>query len=159
MVAERNIQVLPGAVVVDLRTVYVGERDEPVVYSDGEYDSHLWTMWTQSYLEGHVVAVWLRGDWDGYAVTDRTLQFSALVTSSTTEHLIVDMSGVTFMGSPGINCLIQLRARFDRGHGRLHLSGIDQNRAVARVIDLCGIRSAFDIRTDVKQLVTDLTEL
>ena len=103
------------------------------------------------------MAVWLRGEWDGNPVTDRTVEFVASATTPATEHLMVDLSGVTYMGSPGLSCLVQLHRRQVRGHEQLHLSGVDNNRAVALVIEITGLRSLFTIGPEVDQLVAELT--
>lgn len=72
------------------------------------------------------------------------------------EHLVVDLSGVTFMSSHGISLLVGALRHEDSVQGTLHLVGVDGNRAVERLLDLTGMRKVFDVHPDLAALLRDL---
>ena len=113
-------------------------------------------MRTRAYAAGRVVVVWLGGEWDMSAETTATLEFLASATSSATRHLVVDLSGMLFMGSFSLSCLIYVNRGEPRIGGALHLTGVDGNRVAARIIDLTGVRPLFDIRPDLDELLVEL---
>jgi anti-sigma B factor antagonist len=62
----------------------------------------------------------------------------------TSEHLIVDLQPVRFLGLNGLTCLLQACRLTQRSPGtQLHLSGL-VNRMVRRALDVTGVRGLFD---------------
>ncbi|MEU6867705.1 STAS domain-containing protein [Streptomyces sp. NPDC046876] len=55
--------------------------------------------------------------------------------------LVLDLSGVTFMDSTGLNLLLALRARAQAEGGRLELTGVP--RQALHVLELTGTRHLF----------------
>jgi anti-sigma B factor antagonist len=72
-------------------------------------------------------------------------------------HLIVDLQPVRFLGSAGLNCLLQARElaqQTTRVH--LHLAGL-VTRVVARALEVTGLRERFDTYPFVTDALTALT--
>ena len=111
---------------------------------------------TTSYDEGAVVVVRFVGEWDLLVDSAAATRYLASATTPRTRHVVVDLAGLTFMGSYALHCL--LGAQRNRGgiHGALHVTGVDGNRLIARVIDLTGLRAVFDVRPDLDALLAEL---
>jgi anti-sigma B factor antagonist len=74
------------------------------------------------------------------------------------EHLIVDLQGVRFLGSSGLNCLLDARELTQRIPGmQLHIAGVVA-RAVARPLEVTGLLDRFDTYPTVADALTALTE-
>jgi anti-sigma B factor antagonist len=71
-------------------------------------------------------------------------------------HVVLDLSGVTFLASHGIALLTEAREGRDGIHGELHLTGVTANRSVERVLDLMGLTPRFDIHDDEDELLRRL---
>ena len=71
-------------------------------------------------------------------------------------HLVLDLSGVSFLSSHGLSLLIEAYEGHSGSHGELHLTGVSANRAVERVLDLTGMTSVFDIHDDRDELLREL---
>ena len=56
-------------------------------------------------------------------------------------HLVLDLSGVTFMDSTGLKVLLSVQHRADLAHGSLGVVGT--TRPVRRILELTGLDSAF----------------
>ena len=65
------------------------------------------------------------------------------------DHLVVDLAGVTFISSAGINVLVRAREPPAARRAALHLVGVTGNRPVALILDITGLTSRFDIHADV----------
>lgn len=61
------------------------------------------------------------------------------------EHLVVDLSRVSFLSSRGLSALVETQRRLRDRRTVLRLSGVAGNRVVERVIDLAGLTDHFDI--------------
>ncbi len=77
-------------------------------------------------------------------------------TVSRPTHLVLDLSGVTFLASHGINLLIQARRGRDGIHGELHLTGVTTDPRVRRVLEVTGVLEMFDIHDDADELLRRL---
>ena len=124
-----------------------------------EYQPNRWEMSSRSYSDHRVVVAWLQGEWELDTVTESTLQYLTSVTTPATRHLVLDLSGVTFMASRSLSCLLWIHRGGLTARGELHLTGVDGNRTAARVIDLTGLRRVFDIRPDLRALLAELDAL
>ena len=120
------------------------------------YQPNRWEMSSRSYAGDRVVVAWLQGEWELDTVTESTLRYLASVTTPATRHLVLDLSGVSFMASRSLSCLLWVHRGGTVATGELHLTGVDGNRTAARVIDLTGLRSVFDIRPDLDELLAEL---
>ena len=109
-----------------------------------------------SYAADAVVVVRFAGEWDLLVDSAAATQYLASVTTPDTRHVIVDLSALTFMGSYALYCLLNAQHNRDGISGVLHLTGVDGNRLIARVIDLTGLRAVFDVRPDLGDLLTEL---
>jgi anti-anti-sigma factor len=56
-------------------------------------------------------------------------------------HLVLDLSGVTFMDSTGLKVLLSVQQRADLAHGSLAVVGT--TRPVRRILELTGLDTAF----------------
>lgn len=104
---------------------------------------------------GQVVLVELAGELD---VPD-TAHLENLLRSATVAHpahLVMDVTGLTFLSSGGFGALIN--ANFGRHdiHGAPHLTGVAANRRVARLITISGLDPYLDIAPDRDQLLLEL---
>ena len=72
-------------------------------------------------------------------------------------HLIVDLQMVRFLGSSGLNCLLDARELVQRvPRTQLHIAGL-VTRAVARPLQTTGLLDRFDIYPTVADALTALT--
>jgi len=69
--------------------------------------------------------------------------------------VVVDLDGVAFLASAGIAALIRLRQEAAARGVRLHLIGRD-NRAVRRPVEILGVETVLDLRTDARAVVAGL---
>jgi anti-sigma B factor antagonist len=76
------------------------------------------------------------------------------IAARTSQHLVLDLGRVTFLGSSALSVLIGL-ARNDLDV-RLHLTAVSGNRAVQQTLDLVGMTPLFDIHDDVADLLRHL---
>jgi anti-sigma B factor antagonist len=60
--------------------------------------------------------------------------------------IILDMSGVSFLGAAGLDAVVQLAARLSLAGGHLVLTGTDHH-PVRRPIAICGLDSILDCRS------------
>ena len=73
-------------------------------------------------------------------------------------HLIVDLQAVRFLGSSGLNSLLDARERAEQTPGmQLHIAGV-VTRAVARPLEMTGLLERFDTYPTVAEALTALTE-
>jgi anti-anti-sigma factor len=71
-------------------------------------------------------------------------------------HLVLDLAGVRFLASAGVGIIMSALRNADGVRGLLHLVGVTDNPAVARVLDLTGVRAFLDIHDDLEQLLAHL---
>ena len=71
-------------------------------------------------------------------------------------HLVLDLAGVRFLASAGVGIIMSALRTADGIRGLLHLVGVTDNPAVARVLDLTGVRPLLDIHDDLEQLLAHL---
>ncbi|MFF2045428.1 STAS domain-containing protein [Kitasatospora sp. NPDC058170] len=63
------------------------------------------------------------------------------------QRVVVDCRDLSFCDSTGLNLLLNTRTEADRAHVTLILAGLQP--AVARVFEVTGAETVFDIRTDL----------
>jgi len=85
--------------------------------------------------------VGLAGDLD-VATTPQLTSYLREQTSTGPAHLVLDLAEVRFMASTGINLILTAMSNAEGVHGRLHLTGVTDNRVVVRVLELCGLLPA-----------------
>ncbi len=68
-------------------------------------------------------------------------------------HVAVDLGGLTFVDSSGVELLIRTRKQ---APGSLHLVGVRRSRAVTRVLDLFGLTGEFSQFDDVDALLAGI---
>ena len=127
---------------LDIPGPRLGEADEPpalqvvareiahevaVVEVEGDLD----TMTARGF------DAWVREQWDGRA------------------HVVLDLDRVVFLASAGIAVLMGLRIDAPRHAVRLHLTGRD-NRAVRRPLQVLGLETVLDLRSDAREVVAEL---
>ena len=104
-------------------------------------------------VDPDIVLVAIAGDLDVVTVL-QTTTFLTQATAVTPRHLILDLSGVTFLTSSGIGLL---SAANEYGtYGRLHLLGVLDNRSVQRPLASVGLLGLFDIAPDLDTLLAQL---
>lgn len=94
-----------------------------------------------------VDVVVVAGELDGSTVGG----LRSLLDGSAADHVAVDLGGVTFVDSSGIEALVRTHKR-----ATLHLIGVGRSRAVTRVLDLFGLSAEFDQHADVDALLDAL---
>jgi anti-sigma B factor antagonist len=103
-----------------------------------------------------IVLVTIGGDLDIGTVPQATA-FLAHAVLLPPRHLILDLSGVTFLSSSGLALLIAAQPDDGTSDGpHLHLLGVTGNRPVERPLALIGMLDRFDIATDLDTLLARL---
>jgi anti-sigma B factor antagonist len=74
------------------------------------------------------------------------------------EHLVLDLSGVTFMASHGVNLLVGVAHDTSDIDAGLHLIGVRGNLHVERLLDITGLTKAFDIHPELSDVLGHLGE-
>ena len=103
-------------------------------------------------IDPDVVLVEIVGDLDMQTVPQATA-FLTHLTTITPRHLILDLSGVTFLASSGMGLLITAQSGGEGICGRLHLLGVTGNLPVERPLALVGLLDRFDIAPDLDTLL------
>ncbi|WP_308010817.1 STAS domain-containing protein [Streptomyces sp. AC495_CC817] len=96
--------------------------------------------------------VTLRGEID-HDVTDELTDALLPYGSATPPRTVVDLSGVTFMDSSGINALITAHQGMSDAQGWLRMAGAQTS--VLRVLQLVGLNQVIDCHPTVEQALTD----
>jgi anti-sigma B factor antagonist len=71
-------------------------------------------------------------------------------------HLVLDLAAVRFLASTGVGLIMSAMRNADGIRGRLHLIGVTDNPAVARVLDLTGVRPLLDVHDSLEHLLAHL---
>lgn len=93
-----------------------------------------------------VALIEAEGELDGSTVGRLRERLEA---ASACPHVAVDLGGVTFVDSSGVEVLLRAKKLTA---GSLHLLGVERSRAVGRVLDLFGLSGEFDQHTDLDAL-------
>jgi anti-sigma B factor antagonist len=70
-------------------------------------------------------------------------------------HLVLDLAGITFIGSTGLALLLTELEAVKATH-RLFLTGVGDNRRVGRVLELVGVLDRFRTYRDVPAVLDEL---
>ena len=68
-------------------------------------------------------------------------------------HLVLDLAEVQFLASAGISLILTAMNNADGTNGSVHLTGVTENRVVARVLDRCGLIPAPDVHASLDDLL------
>ena len=68
-------------------------------------------------------------------------------------HLVLDLAGVRFLASAGVGIIMTAVRNADGIRGRLHVIGVTDNTAVARVLDITGVRPLLDVHDSLDDLL------
>ena len=98
----------------------------------------------QETLAGGVVAVRLAGDLD--VETAGRLHEALQAATVGARAVVVDLAEVAHLGSAGVSALLGAHTRSGE---RIHLAGLESNRAVQRVVALLGLSRHFVVHDDV----------
>ena len=109
-------------------------------------------------VDHDVVLVELMGDLDIQTVP-QAKAFLTRVTATTPRHLVLDLTGLTFLASSGIGLLIAAQSGDEGIHGRLHLLGVTGNVPVERPMTLVGLIDRFDVAPDLNTLLAKLDKI
>jgi anti-anti-sigma factor len=96
--------------------------------------------------------VTMRGEID-HAVTEEFTEALLSYSSATPPRTVVDLSGVAFMDSSGINALITAHQNMSNAQGWLRIAGAQA--PVLRVLGLVGLDQVIGCHPTVKQALTD----
>ena len=66
---------------------------------------------------------------------------------------MVDLRGVSFLGTSGLACLVAAQKTANGRSVQLHLTGAD-HRIVARPLDITSLRAGFDIHPTVDSIAS-----
>lgn len=102
-----------------------------------------------------VVVVEIAGELD-MLTAPRVSAFLAEHSADRPDHLVLDLSGVTFLASHGMRTLVDALANRGDVHGTVHLVGVTGNRGVERVLDLVGLTKVFRIHSSLPELLRTL---
>ena len=102
-----------------------------------------------------VCLVRLAGELDA-ATAAAVIGFLRDTTVRNPAHLVLDLAGVRFLASAGVGILMSAQHNADGIRGRLHIVGVADNTAVARVLDLTGVRSFLDVHDNLDDLLAHL---
>ena len=106
-------------------------------------------------VDPDVALVEVAGDLDIQTVPQATA-FLARVTAAKPRHLVIDLSGLTFLASSGIGMLIAAQSNAQGIQGRVHLLGVTGNVPVERPLTMVGLLEHFDIAPDLDTLLRGL---
>jgi anti-sigma B factor antagonist len=102
-----------------------------------------------------VVLVEIAGELD-LQTAPQAQAFLTQVIAATPRHLILDLSGVTFMASSGMAVLIAAQSARVGFPGGLHLLGVIGNHPVESLLDMAGLLDRFDIASDLNTVLAGL---
>jgi anti-anti-sigma factor len=95
-------------------------------------------------LDHGVVALRLSGELD--ADSAGRLHSALHAATVGARAVVVDLTGVTHLGSVGVSALL---GAYTRSGGRVHLCGLDAHPGVRRVVTLVGLDRHFTVHPDV----------
>jgi anti-sigma B factor antagonist len=121
---------------------------------DGDGDEVPLRLDARSPVPG-VVVVEIAGELD-MVTAPRVSAYLAEHSAGRPEHLVLDLSGVTFLASHGMRTLVDALANRGEVHGTVHLVGVAGNRGVERVLDLVGLTKVFRIHQSLPELLRTL---
>jgi anti-sigma B factor antagonist len=116
-------------------------KDDPTGKGSANQLSILWDRHRR--MPTDTAAVQLNGEIDG-SNAGQVVDLADDLDGATV--IILDMSGVSFLGAAGLNALLQLAARLSLAGGHLVLTGTD-HRPARRPIAICGLDSILDCRS------------
>jgi anti-anti-sigma factor len=99
-------------------------------------------------LDQGTVVLRLVGDLDAEAAAGLNDALHAATVGA--RAVVVDLAGVTHLGSVGVSALL---GAYTRTGGRVHLAGLDGHPAVRRVATLLGLDRHFTVHRDVEGFV------
>ncbi|MEU0428921.1 STAS domain-containing protein [Streptomyces canus] len=99
-----------------------------------------------------IPVVTVRGEID-HPVKDKLSEALLSCNGATPPRTVLDLSGVTFMDSSGINVLIAAHRSMSDAHGWLRLAG--PQASVLRLIELVGLDQVIACYPTVEQALTD----
>jgi stage II sporulation protein AA (anti-sigma F factor antagonist) len=94
-----------------------------------------------------VAVIEVEGELDGSNVARLREELEAV---GDTAHIAIDLGGIGFVDSSGIEVLVRAQKQ---APGSIHLLGVARSRAVTRVLDLFGLSGEFDQHPDVDALL------
>jgi anti-sigma B factor antagonist len=77
-------------------------------------------------------------------------------TATRPSDLVLDLGGVTLLAAAGLALIVEALNNGSGIHGRLHLTGVTDNRPVQRVLQLTGLLSVLDVHDDLQTLLHTL---
>lgn len=69
-------------------------------------------------------------------------------------HLVLDLAGITFVSSAGVNLLVEMADAPAHGPA-LHLAGM-QNRVVSRLLEITGLTGVFCLHPTVEDALAEV---
>jgi anti-sigma B factor antagonist len=81
------------------------------------------------------------------------LRSALLPALETAERVVLDLSGVSFLGSSGLAVLVEARDQAQQGGHGLRL--VCSSRIVLRALEATGLRDLFDIAADLPTALAD----
>lgn len=103
-------------------------------------------------LTGGWVSIEVEGEVDLATVDDLQRAIDAVFADGS-EHLVVDLSGSSFMDSTGLKTLVMTNRKFEKA-GRSFAIAVDAG-PISRLIDLSGVNATIRTVESVDQLASD----
>jgi anti-sigma B factor antagonist len=107
---------------------------------------------TAHWPRAHLCVVQLAGELD-IATVPSLVQYLRQETAPGCAHLVLDVAGVRFLAAAGVGLILSAMHHDDGIRGRLHLVGVTDNHAVARVLDLTELMPLLDVHDSLEQLL------
>jgi anti-sigma B factor antagonist len=112
---------------------------------------------TASRPRPHVCVAHLAGELD-MATAPVLAEYLREQTAAGPTDLVLDLGGVTLLAAAGLTLILEALNNDNGIHGRLHLTGVTDNRPVARVLQLAGLTSVLDVHDDLQALLHTLPQ-
>lgn len=101
-----------------------------------------------------VLVIGIHGELDALTAPEWTAHLRAH-DADQARYLVLDLAGITFIGSTGITLLLTELQAVQETHA-LVLTGVAGNRRVGRILELVGLLDRFSTYRDVPEFLSDL---
>ena len=101
--------------------------------------------------QGDYVVMSIHGEIDLYSVPRLQREFASVLASGARVRLIVDLSGVDFCDSTGINVLLAAHRQVRDAGGGLQLAA--PRPVVTKILQVTGLKNVFTVIDSVPQVV------
>lgn len=120
-------------------------------------NTFLWPLYVQREVHGLSVIVRAAGELDQYTVSALRIELRTALAMATPPYpIVVDLSGLQFVGAAGLNELVRHHERAAAARIPLRIAAAHQ--AVLRPIKMTGLDQVLEVYPDVEQALNRRTE-